>query len=527
MIKQFFITLLFLCISVFGYTQTFSWAQCTVNTGMEYIDVCVGKNNSILVLADYTSLSYRTAEEMFFDAKGRVKIEQWWRSSQILFCFDSEGKLKWHAAIQGKDNRIEKITSTKGGDFVLLTQIEGTHTSMPGEKHVKNQATPSGNRIEDDDEEEEEEDETDSDELPLRYGKFQLNNQSSLFCRAGWNIVHLNADGKLIKIDSLGWNEEQDFEMTQFKTHPDGDLLISGHFVKGRISPSPDHAAGISGAMFLAKVGTDGKLRWADVSRSQSPSCCSMRGDLSHVSVSADGWIVHSGTLYGGGVFGGQIVTSDLRYSPGAGSSDFMDGFLACYDPKGKLQWVKTAGTINGYCNAVVSTSDRIFVSFNLHSGERLYGEKMDTSMRKRSFLLSFDRKGNFLRARSMTTTIHHVVVSGDNSLMIYGDVDRYNKSRVFDEQVSFGERDLMFLATMDKNLNVTGFHGFRLLVSRNGEQDLIPLSNGDAIMWGQLWGALPIEANILDKAFPAAKVYGGSPYCGYISKDVFTPVKK
>jgi len=527
MIKQLFITLFFACVSVFGDAQTFSWAQCTVNTGMEYIDVCVGKNNSILVLADYTSLSYRTAEEIFFDSKGSVKIDQLWRSSQLLFCFDSEGKLKWYTSIVGKSNRVEKITSTKSGGFVLLADIEGSHSAIPGAKQVKNQASPSRSNDDDDDEEEEEEDETDSDDFPLRYGKFQLNNQSGLFCRAGWNLVHLSADGRLIQIDSLGWNEEQDFEMSQFKSHPDGDFLISGHFVKGKLSPSPDHAAGVSGAMFLAKVGADGKLRWADVSRSQSPSCCSYRGDLSHVSISADGWIVHSGTLYGGGVFGGQIVTSDLRYSAGAGSSDFMDGFLACYDPKGKLQWVKTAGNISGFCNAVVSTSDRVFISYNLHNGEQLYGMKMDTSLRRKSFLLSFDKKGNFLSVRSMTTTIHHMIPSGENGLIIYGDADRYNKHRVFDDRVSFGERDLMFLATMDKNLNVTGFHGFRLLVSRNGEQELIPLSNGDVFMWGQLWGALPIEANILDKAFPAAKVYGGSPYCGYISKDVFTPIKK
>jgi len=143
MIKQLFITLFFACVSVFGDAQTFSRAQCTVNTGMEYIDVCVGKNNSILVLADYTSLSYRTAEEIFFDSKGSVKIDQLWRSSQLLFCFDSEGKLKWYTSIVGKSNRVEKITSTKSGGFVLLADIEGSHSAIPGAKQVKNQASPS------------------------------------------------------------------------------------------------------------------------------------------------------------------------------------------------------------------------------------------------------------------------------------------------------------------------------------------------------------------------------------------------
>lgn len=503
-----------------SFAQTFNWAQCVIHNGVEYISATTGPDHSITVIGKFSQLNMSYGEEKFYDAHGEVKLSQLYGRNYFIANFEANGRLTWYKFIYHVDISLEKVISDREGNYYVLALVEGQFVRLP-EKNGASSTNDEYDEEYDDDEDEEEGDE----DLPLLYGKIEIEKTAPYLCRSGYNLLKFSSDGKFINSTLLDVSFGMELEIGELLWHPNGNFLLSGFTHEGKFSASHPAVAGSGGANFIAMFSTSGKLIWADVIKNPGRSCCTFQSELCHLTLSPNGTIFYTGTLYESGIFGGkEVVTTRMPYVNSNSSSDLMDVFIASYTSNGELRWVKSAGASHTLPFGMAASETAVYLSVQSYNQRRLFETMLDTTNGKNSFLIRFSADGELKQVKCMNTPVLDLFWTPDQRLDVFGDASAHGKkNRFFDPLVTFAERDQFFLASLDENMDVKSFYSYKLLVSRNNEQTLIRRDDGNYYMWGQLFGGLPIEANKLDKAFKEGKIYGSAPFVGLILRSKFT----
>jgi len=157
--------------------------------------------------------------------------------------------------------------------------------------------------------------------------------------------------------------------------HPDGGILGTGWFSgdayfrpPGQTSQTLLRAAGFDD-IFLAKVTSDGQFEWVRQAGGDNPTTLPWEQG-SAVTALPDGSPLVSGSFAGQAAFGVGETSPTLITSAG-----HVDAFLAKYNDRGRLVWVRRAGgTGHDEANGLVGLADGGAIVAGLYENDAVFG---------------------------------------------------------------------------------------------------------------------------------------------------------
>jgi len=500
--KTIFFILLFI-LSAKLHAQLFSWASSAPGMNLEYLQTEIHADGSITVLAEKEGSVQN--EYGFFDGNGNGSADEFFDGNQLLIHFDAEGNFIRTQAVYN-ENKIYGIAAQPNGGLLLLCFIEGKYSSK---------TSSSANY--DEESEEENEEEEDEDAL-LLYGDdpfHRLNKKLD----AGFQLMYLDKNGHYLSNFHLPFSPELELSFGEMKMHPNGNIILCGFMENELLKNVPQTQTRRSGANFIASISPKGQLLWYDILHSSDESCCSFHMEIAHLSITPNGTIYFTGTLYGDAIFGlNETVACKAPYLNKKNSSSDMDAFLASYTADGKFNWARTSDNY-GYAEALCADNEHAYIAITQYAYGEAFGQQVDTTFGKRHHLLKFNTKGKVVNHTSMLPTIQDLFLLPNQELLIYG-YGHYSYSKTNKQAevfVQFKERDNLFIARITNEFQLRASYSFKLLLGHEYETHLW-YNNGRAFLSGELWGGLPLPLSAVNKAFKGStQLYGGAAFVGRI----------
>lgn len=344
----------------FANAQHFQWAATASYIDLRYGFACTDMNNNLVVAGEISQWDMYRGNPSLFDARGDSIDLSYTSNNTIVVCYGPDGKILWHQLLGREKTLAGMCPGTTGGVVLLLTKNERY----------------------DNEEDEEDENESTSSLHGTRYYLVQMTANDSK------ELGHFDLD------------KQEKLDVNAFIAAPDGGFLLSGFAHPGTLVKGLNTKAGPAGGDFILSLSSKGTPRWADVISYDKKTCCSYFSNMCKVAVAPDGTAYLAGTFYHGAIFGnGKKITSS-QGTPKNQYDEPYESYVACYSPKGTLNWVKSSGE-KSLNTGLVADASGVYISCNAMGSDKYFNSSVDTSKECTRILAGFDIKGKLKFIRS------------------------------------------------------------------------------------------------------------------------------
>lgn len=496
-------TLLFLGLltqSQSAQSQHFDWAITAVNMQSGFQKACTDAQGNTVVATCYmrTELDRGRGELIGGLGSGGQLYPGF-----VIACYGPNGREIW------RDNQVNSYN--QGG-----MRVAGMCVMASGELAVLVSGVPITNQ-----------------HHPLTDKKFPT---SAL--KSGWSILTYSPQGRLTAQYELlsAWVQEPG----NMAATPDSGLIVTG-FDDNPFSLNGNPIdMGRGGSNYLMKFNIKDEQmqpQWVRTAKYMRESCCSYFEPPCLVAVAPNGDVYTAGTGFDGLQFTDGTKT-ETHLSPLKGSQDFkligaIEGYVACYSASGSLKWVKATES-RFQVQSLSVKGKQLMVGGTLYpGGNRIWGQKVDTSRLRPAAFSVFDvtNNGKLTYTRMIAGEAISGIVSDNDGNVYATGIQRWTGKP--GGPILYGTDTLnnringLFVVSYDAKGKYRWVKGANVPLKGREALNLTIDNCGNLAVSGSLWFVLPAQMAIFDKAFASGRGYGEAPFLVRLRNSYEVPLAK
>lgn len=431
-------TLILTCFALTLCAQDLDWA-CTA-TNIDYNFLITGPDSTILVGAVQEKNPNQDLLAQIFREDG-TELDTYWNDR--IISYTRTGKINWVYSLEAKEMELKGLALDAHNRIALLVldkseKFNGADIPMSeddGDYEDGDEAIPAR------------EDEQEQEEQPAEETEYE----------SEYYLLYLDKKGNLtetVHCTSFAYG----LEVFDFKMHPNHGFVLSGFLEKDLVAKNiPDVRAGARGANVVMAFTPQGEAVWADVinfrGNEDSRQGC-------YLSVAPDGTVYLGGHYYGGISYDHDRLRklTPISYKEHvSGNFTTAEVFVTCYEPGGRIQWLKTSSN-NSDFNALQATTRGVYLAYRILGGDdTTFGAPINLGD-KVSVIAFLNRSGKAEWTLPVGGETKSLALDKQEDLLLLGECRQQPETLLVtgnEPNYRFSDRDYFFLARFTgKKLN-------------------------------------------------------------------------